>query len=98
MEILNFQNNGTINVTGTTNIGISAATSGTNTGIIRLGSGAINVTAVSFADGDIPIGVYAKGNNITISSVAGNITNRCQYNWNIFRRRYFFKYQWKHYF
>ena len=69
-----FQNNGTINVTGTTNIGISAATSGTNTGIIRLGSGAINVTAVSFADGDIPIGVYAKGNNITISSVAGNIT------------------------
>lgn len=69
-----FQNNGIINVTGAANIGISAATAGTNTGTIKLGNGTINVTTASFTGGDIPIGVYAKGNNIIISSAAGNIT------------------------
>lgn len=69
-----FINNGTINVNGVANIGISAVTTGTNTGNISLGSGTISVTATSFADGDIPIGIYAKGNNIIVSSLSNTIT------------------------
>ncbi|WP_462425097.1 autotransporter-associated N-terminal domain-containing protein [Fusobacterium sp. THCT13E1] len=70
-----FSNSGTINVNGVSNIGISAKTTGTHQGSIELSGGTLNVTAASLADGDIPLGIYASGNNITISSTASsNIT------------------------
>lgn len=69
-----FTNSGTIIVEGVENIGISAVTTGTNTGTINLESGTISVKATSFADGDIPLGIYAKGNNITVSSLGSTVT------------------------
>ncbi|WP_339007971.1 autotransporter-associated N-terminal domain-containing protein [Fusobacterium varium] len=74
-ENFTFSNSGTINVNGVSNIGISAKTTGTHQGSIELSGGTLNVTAASLADGDIPLGIYASGNNITISSTASsNIT------------------------
>jgi hypothetical protein len=68
-----FTNAGTVTVSGIKNIGISAATSGTDAGAVALGvTSAITVAATSQADGDIPIGIYGKGNYITVSGTAGN--------------------------
>ncbi|SQJ03172.1 Uncharacterised protein [Fusobacterium ulcerans] len=70
-----FSNSGTINVNGVSNIGISAKTTGAHQGMIELNGGTIVVTAASLADGNIPLGIYASGNNITVSSIApSNIT------------------------
>lgn len=70
-----FSNSGTVNVNGVANIGISAKTTGSYSGMIELSGGTISVTASSLADGDIPLGIYASGNNITVSStVASSIT------------------------
>lgn len=49
-------------------VGISAATTGTDTGDITFSDAQIKVKATNMSDGKIPLGVYAKGNNITISS------------------------------
>ena len=65
-----FSNSGTVNVNGVANIGISAKTTGSYSGMIELSGGTISVTASSLADGDIPLGIYASGNNITVSSTA----------------------------
>ncbi|MCB8566755.1 hypothetical protein [Fusobacterium ulcerans] len=67
-----FSNSGTINVNGVSNIGISAKTTGAHQGMIELSGGTIVVTAASLADGNIPLGIYASGNNITVSSVAAS--------------------------
>ena len=50
-------------------VGISAETkNATDSGKILLGSAKINVKATDMGDGKIPLGIYAKGNNLTISS------------------------------
>ena len=50
-------------------VGISAETkTATDSGKILLGSAKINVKATDMGDGKIPLGIYAKGNNLTISS------------------------------
>lgn len=67
-----FSNSGTVNVNGVANIGISAKTTGSYSGMIELSGGTISVTASSLADGDIPLGIYASGNNITVSSTAAS--------------------------
>lgn len=67
-----FSNSGTVTVNGVSNIGISAKTTGTHTGLIELSGGNITVTASSLADGDIPLGIYASGNNITVSSISAS--------------------------
>jgi hypothetical protein len=67
-KVFILENSGTINVTGVKNIGISAETDGINTGLIDITGGTINVTATSMADNDTPIGIYAKGDNITIQN------------------------------
>ncbi len=67
-----FSNSGTINVNGVSNIGISAKTTGAHQGMIELNGGTIVVTAASLADGNIPLGIYASGNNITVSSIAAS--------------------------
>ena len=67
-----FSNSGTVTVNGVSNIGISAKTTGTHTGMIELSGGSITVTASSLANGDIPLGIYASGNNITVSSTAAS--------------------------
>ena len=70
-----FSNSGNVNVYGVSNIGISAKTDGVHSGLIELSSGNINVTASSLNDGDIPLGIYASGNNITVSSTStSNVT------------------------
>ena len=50
-------------------VGISAETkNATDSGKILLGSAKINVKATDMGDVKIPLGIYAKGNNLTISS------------------------------
>ena len=50
-------------------VGISAETkTATDSGKILLGSAKINVKATDMGNGKIPLGIYAKGNNLTISS------------------------------
>ena len=50
-------------------VGISAETkTATDSGKILLGSAKINVKATDMGDGKIPLGIYGKGNNLTISS------------------------------
>ncbi len=66
-------NTGTINVSGVSNIGIALLGDGT-ANILNLSSGTIDVTSTSMLDGNISIGVSAKGNNITINST-GSTTN-----------------------
>ncbi|MCP1224255.1 autotransporter-associated N-terminal domain-containing protein, partial [Sebaldella sp. S0638] len=68
-------NSGTIEVNGLKNIGIYSEIKDTanagDTGHINLSSGRINVTASDpLTDSNIPLGVYAKGQNINVSSVS----------------------------
>ena len=68
-------NSGTIEVKGLKNIGIYSEIKDTasagDTGHINLSSGRINVTASDpLTDSNIPLGVYAKGQNINVSSVS----------------------------
>ena len=67
-----FSNSGTVTVNGVSNIGISAKTTGSYSGMIELSGGSIAVTASSLANGDIPLGIYASGNNITVSSITAS--------------------------
>lgn len=65
-------NSGLLDVEGrNSTIGISALTSSTNKGTINLENAEIKVKASSLEDGKIPLGIYAKGNNIAVNSATG---------------------------
>ena len=68
--VKNAPNPGLIDVEGRAGtVGISAETkNATDSGKILLGSAQIKVKATDMGDGKIPLGIYAKGNNLTISS------------------------------
>lgn len=51
-------------------VGISAATDGTNLGKINLTDAQIKVKASNMGSGKIPLGIYAKGDNLTITSTS----------------------------
>ena len=51
-------------------VGISAATDGTNQGKINLTDAQIKVKASNMGSGKIPLGIYAKGDNLTITSTS----------------------------
>ena len=68
-------NNGTINVNGIKNIGISLETTNLgDTGILNITGGTINVSSTSMIDDDVSLGVYGNGNGLTINSTTGTIT------------------------
>jgi len=61
--------NGIINVSGTSNVGIYAQVTGTNINILNLlNNTTINIKTSTMSDGDVSIGIYGKGDNITIQS------------------------------
>jgi hypothetical protein len=66
---------GTITLTGVKNIGIFVESTGTDTSTLNLSGGTINVMTATMADTDISIGIYGKGNNISIISATSNIIN-----------------------
>ncbi|MGF6907398.1 autotransporter-associated N-terminal domain-containing protein [Fusobacterium sp. PH5-44] len=67
-------NSGTINVNGISNIGISLLTKTGGTGTLDITGGNITITATSMADNDTPVGVYGKGNGITVLSNTTSLT------------------------
>jgi hypothetical protein len=64
-------NQGTVQVGGVKNIGISLATGTGGSGLLDITAGFLNITAGSMADGDIVAGVYGKGNNIVVNGASG---------------------------
>ena len=69
------ENTGTLTVFGEKSIGLYASSEAGNTGKVNMSSGTVTVKAVSPASAtNIPLGVYAKGDNINVSSTSSVTT------------------------